>query len=410
MAPVKPRRKYPGIQYRSAKKGARWRARVRVAGEIVVGPFRSSQSEAYADSVQLKESGKRAASTTISVFAALEAVVEDARDRGLSEATVKGDVRGTVRKLQSMWREETPLLAIDVAEVCWMVRECLETGLSPNTIRDHYLPKLSRAFHLAGLESPVPEVRKRMRAALRTRPHLRHVLCPDDVSRIVQKILAHQGSCPQARWVADVVLFLSITGMRVGEFTRMRVEDIELGDGEGPVLVRIPIPKDRSNPRTAVVPWFLRPLVARLADDAVDGAVCPMTMDHLSTTWSRWRKRIDEPILDGRSLRHAYATALHRSGTPIGIVQVALGHRNLRTTSRYVHGATHDVAPYVDELGRALLGSAESPPGRPRSPGSSEPGESPTSESRPPGPPSTEPQAGSSTRPHPEATRGGSAS
>jgi len=45
-------------------------------------------------------------------------------------------------------------------------------------------------------------------------------------------------------------------------------------------------------------------------------------------------------------LRHAFATRMNRDGAPLFTVQAALNHKNIATTSRYVHASASDVEKF----------------------------------------------------------------
>ena len=50
------------------------------------------------------------------------------------------------------------------------------------------------------------------------------------------------------------------------------------------------------------------------------------------------------------TLRHSYATHLVERGVPIEKVQLLLGHKNIKTTMIYIHVAAHDVKSPLDDL------------------------------------------------------------
>jgi len=49
------------------------------------------------------------------------------------------------------------------------------------------------------------------------------------------------------------------------------------------------------------------------------------------------------------SLRHFYATNLLKHGIHVKIVQVLLGHSNIKTTSRYLHVVEYDIRKAIQE-------------------------------------------------------------
>jgi len=49
------------------------------------------------------------------------------------------------------------------------------------------------------------------------------------------------------------------------------------------------------------------------------------------------------------SFRHFYATNLLKHGIHVKIVQILLGHSNIKTTSRYLHAVEYDIRKAIQE-------------------------------------------------------------
>jgi len=124
-------------------------------------------------------------------------------------------------------------------------------------------------------------------------------------------------------------------------------------------------PKDAANPRRLFVGATLRPAVERIVARAerersagrnIDGRLLPNLRFAAINIFRRWGERLGEPRLTGRTLRHSYVTAVLLLGGSAYDARVLAGHRNLKTTDRYV-GELEGRRPIVDVIDAALAGS-----------------------------------------------------
>lgn len=371
-----PRVRFPNVERRSRGGKFVFRARLQIEGVTLVGAWRASQAEAFAETEELRaRRARRVEGGPLSISGALAAVVRDGRRRRLQRNTLRQHLLGHARYWLRFWEPHSPLEEIDAQELGWAVSEALARGRHPNTLRGKDLPILDRAFRLARLPSPVASVREEFRVALRPRRTLARVLRLEDVRRILAGIrfgdFSHKVRSKHVETDlaarerhADLAELIACTGIRCGELARVEVKDFDLRVG----ILRIPLPKDRSNPRAVPIPPSLRPAVERLLAAAEpSGLLFPGGMAYVTLALHRWSKRLGEPGFHARALRHFYATQLYNADTPLTDVRDALGHKNIATTDRYVHGSSDALARQVQRLGAALAGGdAAGAPGEQR--------------------------------------------
>lgn len=357
----------PNVTRYRTPNGDKFRARVRVKGHDFVGPLRATPEEAALDSPKVREVPMRVRNLKGSLGYVLRRVVADAEGRGLTPRTVRNQYQAGAAAILSFWHAEVPLEAIDRTEVEAFVREARAAKRAPGTVRK-YLLLLSQAFALEGLESPVPLAKVRMRAALKAQkpptraPSLAEVaqaIHRIRTERFTHKLRGHkQETAMRSRdYVAALVEFLAMTGIRAGELERLEVRDVDLE--RGTVLIREA--KDRSNPRSLPLPSATIP-AARILVEAAEGEhVFAGGMVGLSCMLKRWRKRLGLPWLNARMLRHAYGTALASGGASLAAVMQGLGHRSPRTAQHYIDVGKGELASFAHALGSALHAQAPRP-------------------------------------------------
>lgn len=353
-----PRLRFPGIS--GAWSGGRWkwRAHVRVDGKQIVGSLRERQEDAYADRQRLEAKRAELPKTIPTLGEALDAVMADAAARGLPADTIAKTFRAHANYLLKFWRAETPLTEIDANEIEWFVTEAgrsvdeegkAKPARSPNTLKQKDLPLLRRCFEVGKL--PVPAMRPpKMRP-----PELRYFEM-EEFAALLERIRHEEFRDKNGNIIdasarerhADLLQLIAQSGVRAGELGRITGADIDLAHRR----IRIREPKDRSNPRYIEITPALVPIVERLIPRDPKDLIVPGGMATISNLCRHWKRRLGDPRLSGRILRHSFCTAQLAAGVALNQVQSLMGHRSIRSTDRYVHAIDTDRAKAAALLDR----------------------------------------------------------
>lgn len=382
--PSRPRRRrtaaLPGVQVSQPRSDGsfRYRARIVVRWRQITGPWRATPGAASKDVERLRRAEVAVYSGPLDELGpALERVAIDAKARGLQPITIERQLQAHAKFLLSYWEADAPLLALTVDEIEGFVRAALEHGRAPATLKTKDLPLLDAAFRLAGFESPIPEVRKRMRAVLKARTleprapsfeEIGEVLRRIRTERFTHKLRGHEQETElegRERHAALIEL-LACTGIRAGELERLELEDVDLERGS----IAVRKAKDRANPRVLPIPSSIVPSLRRLLASVPPGQRPFPDMSTLGARLARWRKRLGAPWLNARALRHAYATKLADSGASLAAVMKGMGHREPRTAARYIDASQGRLEAHAEVLGEALAAAAAPPPPEEPAPGS----------------------------------------
>nr|MDD4334788.1 tyrosine-type recombinase/integrase [Desulfotomaculaceae bacterium] len=138
-------------------------------------------------------------------------------------------------------------------------------------------------------------------------------------------------------------------GLRVGEVSRIRRDDVEISERKGRVVVRVGKGmKRREVPLGAEARAMVRPWVS-IKEWLFPGRYS----GHLSTRAAQdvvkkyaYQARLEE--VTPHVLRHTFATRLLRSGVDIVLVAALLGHARLDTTARYTRPGWVDLENAVE--------------------------------------------------------------
>jgi integrase len=82
----------------------------------------------------------------------------------------------------------------------------------------------------------------------------------------------------------------------------------------------------------------------------VKGQRYPLTYSGVKTAWRRLRKRAGVTGFRFHDFRHDVGTKLLRQTGNLKLVQKALNHANIKTTTRYAHVMADEVADAMEAL------------------------------------------------------------
>jgi integrase len=157
----------------------------------------------------------------------------------------------------------------------------------------------------------------------------------------------------------DIMDFAGASGLRLNEcllrWSEVNWEGrqiIKTGKGGRKITASItPLIREILWPLRGHHPEFVFTYVAkRTRKNLVRGQRYPVTYNGLKTEWKRHRKRSGIEDFRFHDKRHDFATKLLRDSGNLKLVQKALNHRNIKTTTKYAHVLDHDVAEAIEAM------------------------------------------------------------
>jgi integrase len=160
--------------------------------------------------------------------------------------------------------------------------------------------------------------------------------------------------------LAPFFAFAKASGMRLKECLQLRWSEVDWGTaqitkpGKGGKLVTLPI--------TSAIREILWPLRAyhpervftyeaqRTHNGRVKGNRYPLTREGIKTAWRRLRKSADVSGFRFHDFRHNFGTKLLRETGNLKLVQRALNHADIATTTRYAHVLDAEVAEAMEAV------------------------------------------------------------
>jgi len=246
-----------------------------------------------------------------------------------------------------------PLSHITTNIIDARVAEWMREGLGVKRI-NNVLTVLRRALRCAeewGLLDRVPLVRHH-----RYFPPVPRYLTRVESDRLLQVM--------EPGFWRTLVLFMLRTGVRFGEASALRWEDLDLDSDQPFVAIRRAIsggevadPKTAGSRRTiALVPELVialrvlhhqRPTTEWVFTAPSGRFYRP---DNCASVLKRACRRAGVPVVTWHKLRHSCATQLLASGVPLAAIKELLGHTSIEVTTMYAHVAPNLMWDYMHVL------------------------------------------------------------
>ena len=160
--------------------------------------------------------------------------------------------------------------------------------------------------------------------------------------------------------LAPFIAFARASGLRLRECITLRWSEVDWGAqqirkyGKGGKLVTAPITSTIRKiiwPLQGHHPDFVFTYVAqRTRDGRVQGERHPLTYSGVKIAWRRLRKRAGVTGLRFHDFRHDLGSKLLRQTGNLKLVQRALNHADLKTTTRYAHVLDDEVAEALERV------------------------------------------------------------
>lgn len=284
-----------------------------------------------------------------------DGLIEQFEECLLSSALAPATIVNYVADLRAFlrWSEETrdaacsPLCldTSDIEDFCAYLRD--EKGNAPSTV-NRRLQALRKFYGLAVAQGWTQGNPAEKASLLNERVSERsRSLTHDDVSRLLQTVEGSH-SRQAARDLAVVQLLLG-AGLKLGELTELRLEDVHL-DAEQPTLdVRddsgsLSRKVDLEDDVHDALRGYLR---AREAAEGVDHFCVnrdgnPLSTRSVQRLLRHYAHAAELDSLTTQSLRYVYATRIYESSGDLRMVADNLGHRHLATTIRYLRPGSEE--------------------------------------------------------------------
>jgi integrase len=188
----------------------------------------------------------------------------------------------------------------------------------------------------------------------------------DEPQERVRELVDDEGDRLDAEMRDDLAPFFAFaraSGLRLRECVSLRWSEVDWNSaqirkaGKGGNLVTVPI--------TSVIREVLWPIrghhpefvftyaAQRTREGRVQGKRYPITFSGIKTAWRRLRKRAGVQGFRFHDFRHDFGSKLLRETGNLKLVQRALNHADIKTTTRYAHVLDKEVAAAMESVARS---------------------------------------------------------
>ena len=221
---------------------------------------------------------------------------------------------------------------------------------------NHAVALLSRMYGAAAAWGMVPDGTNPCRGIVRHRERRRERFLTDTEFRrlgtVLDRATADGGVSGHA---AAAIRLLLLTGCRKSEILTLKWQDVDLAAAE------IRLGDSKTGPRTVPLsPPAVRVLeeLPRLPDSAwvIPGRKPGTHMTNLDGPWRVVRKRAGLDDVRIHDCRHSFASRALALGESLPAIAKLLGHRQIRTTSRYAHLERDSVRASAARVAASIAG------------------------------------------------------
>jgi integrase/recombinase XerD len=227
-----------------------------------------------------------------------------------------------------------------------------DAPLSPSALDNHW--KCLRAFFgwghkILGLKRPdlnLPRQSFKLPEIIPfTQEELRRIFNACEYTKVASGRTPYRMKRPTAARDKALVYLLLDTGLRVGEVTRLRIEDIDLSNGE--VHVAPYGSGQKTKPRTVFLGKVSRRAVwyyLSSRDYRLDEPLFKLSDRNIRLLLLRMGERANVPNVHPHRFRHTFAIYYLRNGGDVFTLQRLLGHSSLDMVQHYLALADTDTA------------------------------------------------------------------
>jgi integrase len=280
--------------------------------------------------------------------------VADLEQRYMKEHARPFKKAGSVARDEALWRIYVlPALgkkrvdSVTQADVLALMGSLSEHPATANAC----VALLSKAFNLADLwkwrkdGNPCRHIKK---YKIRERET---ILAPEQIQRLDATLTEMVEQHEIMKSMADLIRLLLITGCRLNEIMSSKQEWI---DRERSLLL---LPDSKVGQRRIALSSAAMEIINGIEEGKwlIPGRIAGEHMMHPQGIWKRIKQRAElPPEMRIHDLRHTAGSLAHMAGLTQKQVATMLGHRQLSTTERYLHGLATDQARAINTVASVI--------------------------------------------------------